>query len=165
MLSCKNSSNIKAPESLNPDLIKEEMLQANKHLVDAENEQINSLIRRHGWKMQQTGTGLRYIITGKGNGPRATQGQIVRINYEVRLISGDLVYSSDQTGPKEFKIGSGGVESGLEEAILLLRKGDQAKLVIPSYLAHGLAGDQDKIPPKATLIYEVEIIDLFNPNK
>ena len=57
-------------------------------------------------------------------------------------------------------LGSGGVESGLEEGILLLKLGDKARFIIPSYLAHGLSGDQDKIPPKATLIYTIKIIDL-----
>lgn len=147
---------------MNPDLVKEELLQANKLAVDAEDVQIKNLIQRCGWKMQETGTGLRYLIYRQGSGPVANTGQTVIIRYEVRLITGDLVYSSEHNGLKEFRIGSGGVESGLEEAILKLRKGDHAKLVIPSYLAHGLAGDQDKIPPKATLIYDVEILELFN---
>jgi len=57
-------------------------------------------------------------------------------------------------------VGHGGVESGLEEAVLLLHAGDKARIIIPSHLAYGLVGDDDKIPARATLIYEIELIEL-----
>jgi FKBP-type peptidyl-prolyl cis-trans isomerase len=59
-----------------------------------------------------------------------------------------------------FQIGHGGVETGLEEAILLMKVGDRAKLVIPSHLAHGFFGDDERIPPRATLIYDIKIVNL-----
>jgi FKBP-type peptidyl-prolyl cis-trans isomerase FkpA len=76
------------------------------------------------------------------------------------LLNGDLAYSSGQTGPKEFEIGHGGVESGLEEGILLLHVGDHAKFIVPSHLAFGLLGDQNKIPQRATLVYDIELVKL-----
>jgi len=157
---CSSPAEKAQPEQLNSNQLREELLQANKQVIDKENEQIDDLVRRYGWKMTETGTGLRYLIYQKGTGPLAKTGQWVKLNYEVRLITGDVIYSSKQSGPKEFRIGSGGVESGLEEAILKLSVGDKAKLILPSHLAHGLAGDQDKIPPKASLIYDVEVLSL-----
>lgn len=145
---------------LTREQLSEKLVRANKEAIEYENAQIEKLVDTSGWEMVRTKTGLRYQLLEKGKGPRATTGKVVRFDYEVRLFSGELVYSSAQTGPKEFMIGSGGVESGLEEAMLLLRVGDKARLVIPSYLAHGLSGDQDKIPPKATLIYTVKILEL-----
>ncbi|HOI87851.1 MAG TPA: FKBP-type peptidyl-prolyl cis-trans isomerase, partial [Lentimicrobium sp.] len=73
---------------------------------------------------------------------------------------GDEIYNSDKDGLKEFLIGRGGVESGLEEGILLLRVGDKAKFIIPSHLGFGLLGDQNLVPPKSTLIYDLELISL-----
>jgi FKBP-type peptidyl-prolyl cis-trans isomerase FkpA len=145
---------------LNQDQVTEKLLKANKIAIEFENKQINKLIDSSGWNMQVTATGLRYEIIEHGNGANAETGELARFEYETQLITGKIVYSSLQSGPKEFRIGSGGVESGLEEGILLLRAGDKARFVIPSYLAHGLSGDQDKIPPKATLIYTVKLIDL-----
>jgi len=136
------------------------LLEANKAAIEVENKQIDKLIDSTGWNMLKTATGLRYEIIEHGNGPKAETGKIARFEYEIKLISGEIIYSSKQSGPKEFRIGSGGVESGLEEGILLLKSGDKAKFVIPSFLAHGLSGDQDRIPPKATLIYTVKLIDL-----
>ncbi len=140
--------------------MKESLLNANKQAVKAENEQIEQFISRYNWKMKETGSGLRYNIYEDGNGEQATTGKIATLKYEVRLITGDIIYSSEKDGLKEFLIGRGGVESGLEEGILLLRVGDRAKFIIPSHLGFGLLGDQDKVPPKSTLIYDIELISL-----
>ena len=159
-LSCMHSPQGTKPAEIDPNTLKEPLLKANKQIVNAEDIQIRNLVERYGWHMKETGTGLRYLIYHEGSGPKTLKDKIVKINYEVRLITGDIVYSSKDTGPKEFKIGSGGVESGLEEGILLLKVGDKAKLILPSHLAWGLIGDQERIPPKSTLIYDVEVLDL-----
>jgi FKBP-type peptidyl-prolyl cis-trans isomerase len=159
-MACRNNVREAADHPEDPGALKESLVRANQHVVDTEDEQIRNLVTRYGWQMKETGTGLRYLIYHEGNGPKATTGDIAGIQYEVRLISGDVVYSSRASGIKKFKIGSGGVESGLEEGILLLRRGDKAKMILPSHLAWGLIGDQDKIPPKSTLIYDLELISL-----
>jgi FKBP-type peptidyl-prolyl cis-trans isomerase len=138
----------------------ESLLKTNHYLVKQEKEEIENYIRRHGWQMQETGSGLRYEIVSKGTGEQAVKGNVAVLDYTCRLITGDIVYSSQKDGAKTFVIGHGGVESGLEEAVLLLHRGDKARLVIPSHLAFGLLGDDNKIPPRATLIYEIELIDL-----
>lgn len=158
--SCSNKKNFIETNNLNQDQVTEKLLKANKAAIEFENKQIDKLIAGSGWNMPETATGLRYEIIEKGNGPKAETGKIARLEYETKLIDGKIIYSSDQKGPKEFRIGSGGVESGLEEGILLLQQGDRARFVIPSFLAHGLSGDQDRIPPKATLIYTIKLIDL-----
>lgn len=160
LMSCSNKKDGGKTKKLNQDQVTEKLLEANKAAVEFENNQIDKLIDSSGWKMDETATGLRYEIIEKGSGPKTETGKIARFEYEIKLISGEIIYSSKQSGPKEFRIGSGGVESGLEEGILLLSEGDKARFVIPSFLAHGLSGDQDKIPPKATLIYTIKLIDL-----
>ncbi len=160
LAACQSSHPAKDVNAVDPGVVREPLLNANKKVVETEDEQIRNFINRYGWKMNETGTGLRYLVYKHGSGPKAEHGMIARLNYEIRLITGDLVYSSKESGPKEFQIGSGGVESGLEEGILLLRTGDKAKFIMPSHLAWGLIGDQDRIPPKSTLIYDVELIEL-----
>ncbi|MFU8845127.1 MAG: FKBP-type peptidyl-prolyl cis-trans isomerase, partial [Bacteroidales bacterium] len=129
--------------------------------VMTEDQRIDDFISRHNWKMNATGTGLRFVIYRHGNGPKAEIGQVARFNYSLVLLNGDTISTSSESGPMEFMIGQGGVENGLEEGILLLKKGDRAKLIIPSHLAFGLVGDMDKIPAKATLVYDIELIDLI----
>ncbi len=136
------------------------LIKANRYMVKTEKELIENYIRRHHLTMKETGSGLRYVILKKGNGPKARKGDIAVINYTVRLITGDVVYSSETNGPKTFEIGHGNVESGLEEGILLLKKGDKAKFILPSHLAYGLHGDDNRIPPKMPIVYDVELKDL-----
>ena len=107
--------------------------------------------------METTGTGLRYMIYNKGVGARAEKGKTATINFNVRLITGDVCYSSKESGAKDMKLGESGEISGLEEGLLLLRVGDKARFIIPSHLAFGLLGDEDKIPKRATLVYDVEL--------
>jgi FKBP-type peptidyl-prolyl cis-trans isomerase len=138
--------------------LKEALIQANKQAVRTEEEQIIDFLRRYKWDMDETGSGLRYMIYHQGTGEPANTGDIVELEYTTRVITGDLVYSSDTTGPMIFKVGKGEVISGLEEGILLLHVGDKAKFIIPSHLAFGLTGDDDKILGKSTLIYDIEFI-------
>lgn len=160
LYSCSNKKVVNESVVLSQRQVTEKLLEANIAAIEVENKQIDKLIDSLGWNMNKTATGLRYEMLEKGDGPKAEFGEMARFEYETKLMNSEIIYSSVQSGPKEFKIGSGGVESGLEEGILLLRKGDKARLIIPSYLAHGLSGDQDRIPPKATLIYTLKLIDL-----
>ncbi|MCG3164282.1 MAG: hypothetical protein POELPBGB_00036 [Bacteroidia bacterium] len=149
------------PEKVeNPEQYNEQLVNVNKGMVQKESEEIENYIKRHNWEMQSTGTGLRYQIYKHGTGEAATDGKIAVLIYTLNLLDGTECYSSDKTGPKEFRIGKGGVESGLEEGIKLLKVGDKAKFIFPPHLAHGLTGDDDKIPARATLVYDVELVQL-----
>jgi len=159
LLSCGNKT--KQHHKIDKQEIEESLVKVNKKLVKSEDEQITDYITRYGWEMNETGTGLRYMIYKHGTGPLATKGQRVKVNFTVSLLNGEVCYSSDTEGLKEFEIGKGGVESGLEEGILLMKKGDQAKIIIPSHLAFGLLGDTEKIPAKATLVYDIELVELI----
>jgi FKBP-type peptidyl-prolyl cis-trans isomerase len=138
----------------------ERMVEVNKILVKKDAERIAAYVDRHNWDMTETQTGLWYMICFKGKGAEAQPAMIATINYSISLLDGSKCYSSDNTGPKQFKIGQGGVESGLEEGILLMHEGDKARFVMPPHLAYGLVGDNNKIPPRAIIIYEVELIKL-----
>ncbi|MDA9267163.1 FKBP-type peptidyl-prolyl cis-trans isomerase [Salibacteraceae bacterium] len=111
--------------------------------------------------MTKTGTGLRYMVyEGKGEGEKAKDGQIATLDYKVSLMDGVEVYSSKEDGPRSFMIGQDNVETGLHEAVTYLKLGDKAHVILPSHLAHGLTGDNNKIPPRSTVIYNLELIGL-----
>jgi FKBP-type peptidyl-prolyl cis-trans isomerase FkpA len=137
------------------------LVKVNRYLVKKEEIEINDLVRRYGWKMEVSKSGLRSMIYVQGVGEPVVRGKLVTIRYEVKLIDGTLVYSSEQDGLKQFTVGKGGIESGIEEGILLLKVGDRAKFILPSHLAFGLLGDDRQIPPKSTLIYDIEVVDLY----
>lgn len=132
----------------------------NKYLLKQDSERIESYIKRHGWKTQTTETGLRYEIYEHGTGDNLTPGDIAEINYKIELLDGTKCYDSDTTGTKKIKLGKGGVESGLEQGLLLMKVGDKARFIMPPYLAQGLLGDFKRIPARATIIYFVELKDI-----
>ena len=139
---------------------KKSLIKVNKYLVKKDAEIIRDFVERRNWNMDTTETGLWYMIYKKGNGKKAKTDKIATINYSIDLLDGSHCYSSDSLCPKKFRIGKGGVESGLEEGILLLREGDRAKFILPPYMAHGLLGDEKKIPPRAILLYDIELIQI-----
>ncbi len=161
LASCGNTDNpVGKNKVIVIDSIKKPLENANKSLVKKEEQQIKDFTTRYNWNMNETGTGLRYMIYKKGSGKKAEKGKIAKFNYEVKLITGDICYSSKTDGAQEFLIGKGGVISGLEEGILLLKVGDKAKFIIPSHLAFGLLGDEDKVPKRATLVYDLELLEV-----
>ncbi len=141
-------------------ITQEDLINANRKLVGKDAEEIKDYLRENNLEMTETNTGLWYNIEKEGAGPMAKKGDIAKIAYKIALLDGTLCYSSDSLGLKEFKIGQGGVESGLEEGILLLNKGAKARFILPPHRAHGLVGDDDKIPAHSTIIYDVELVDL-----
>lgn len=139
----------------------ESLVKANQEAVRAEKEQIDDYILRHNLKMETTSTGIRYMITKQGIGAKVQPGRSVKLSYIVTLLTGDTVYTALKDGPLVFVVGKGQVITGLEEAILLLRVGDRAKIIIPSHLAFGLIGDQKKILHKASLVYDIDFISMY----
>jgi FKBP-type peptidyl-prolyl cis-trans isomerase FkpA len=140
---------------------REQLMDANKADTRRESDDIDAYVRRHGWEMKASGTGLRYqFISQSAHGDTAKTGQWAKVSYKVFLLDGTLCYSSDKDGLKDFKIGEDHVESGIHEVILLMKTGDRMRFILPSARAHGLLGDGDKIPPRAPVMYEVQLISL-----
>jgi len=159
-VACSNQGSVKEPNIKDYVALEKQILKMNSYLVALEDSTINEFVKRKEWNMEESGTGLRWMMVEEGDGEKAISGQMVNLEYKVYLLDGRLIYSSDVTGPKSFLIGHGGVESGLEEAILFLKLGDKARFILPSHLAYGLQGDGNLVPARASLLYEVKLIDL-----
>ncbi|WP_394420815.1 peptidylprolyl isomerase [Tenacibaculum mesophilum] len=109
----------------------------------------------------ETPSGLRYKILQSGDGKQATKGAMVSVHYKGQLLDGTVFDSSyKRKQPIDFAIGVGQVIPGWDEGIQLLKVGDKARLVIPSDLAYGAQGAGGVIPPNATLIFDVELMNV-----
>jgi|TARA_B110000908_G_scaffold170958_1_gene232105 FKBP-type peptidyl-prolyl cis-trans isomerase len=109
----------------------------------------------------ETPSGLRYEILQKGEGKKATKGANVSVHYKGQLLDGTVFDSSyKRKQPIDFPVGVGQVIAGWDEGIQLLKVGDKARFVIPSNLAYGESGAGGVIPPNATLIFDVELMDV-----
>lgn len=109
----------------------------------------------------KTESGLRYKMIQKGSGKQAEKGKKVSVHYQGSLENGQVFDSSyKRKQPIDFQLGVGQVISGWDEGIALLQVGDKARFVIPSHLGYGSRGAGGVIPPDATLIFDVELMDV-----
>lgn len=143
--------------------LKEPLVEINKELVEMDEGRIKAYVQRRNWNMKKSQTGLWYMIYEHGNGDSAAIGKVAEIKFTISLLDGTVCYTSDSLGEKIFRIHLGNVETGLEEGILFMQEGDKARFIMPPHLAHGLLGDRKKIPPRETILYDVELINLYEP--
>jgi peptidylprolyl isomerase len=108
-----------------------------------------------------TASGLQYTETAPGDGPQPQPGDSVAVHYTGTLTDGAVFDSSyNRNEPFRFPLGLGQVIPGWDEGIALMNQGGQAILVIPPELAYGEEGFQGVIPPNATLIFDVELVEV-----
>ena len=109
----------------------------------------------------KTDSGLEYHEIKAGRGARAEAGKTVSVHYEGKFPDGEIFDSSYERGqPIEFELGRGQVIKGWDEGIALMKVGGEAQLIIPPELGYGERGAGGIIPPSATLIFNVELVDI-----
>jgi FKBP-type peptidyl-prolyl cis-trans isomerase FkpA len=95
-----------------------------------------------------------------GTGPEAKTGDKVKVHYTGTLMNGKQFDSSVGKDPFEFTLGQGGVIKGWDEGVPGMHVGGKRKLTIPWKLAYGEAGSGEKIPPKAALKFDIELLEI-----
>ena len=109
----------------------------------------------------KTPSGLEYIEIEAGTGAQAVAGKTVSVHYTGKFPDGKVFDSSISRGePISFQLGAGRVIKGWDEGIALMKVGGKAQLTIPSNLAYGERGAGGVIPPNATLVFDVELVDV-----
>lgn len=121
----------------------------------------NTLIERTYPTAHKLPSGLRYVVRDPGTGDATPPlGSVITCNYAGRLLDGQEFDSSYRRGvPFQFRLGAGQVIKGWDEAFALMHKGERCTLIVPYWLGYGVNGSPPKIPGKAVLIFEVELID------
>jgi FKBP-type peptidyl-prolyl cis-trans isomerase len=105
-------------------------------------------------------SGLLYIVRDPGTGSQTPRiGQEVTVNYDARLLDGTPFDSSAKHGAAyTFRLGTGAVIQGWDDALLTMKKGEKRTLIVPYWLGYGITGHPPVIPPRATLIFDVELV-------
>jgi FKBP-type peptidyl-prolyl cis-trans isomerase FkpA len=156
MVSCNNSSEKKV---IRRKPGKNELADINSYFVQKDRERIQNYIERKNLRMKESGSGLWYEITREGEGRTFRDDDKISFNYDCTLLDGTLCYSSEKLGPKEFILGKGEIEAGLNEGLRMLRPGGEAIFILPPFLAYGLVGDGKSIPSRAIIVYNIKILN------
>ncbi|MEO8591650.1 MAG: FKBP-type peptidyl-prolyl cis-trans isomerase [Flavobacteriales bacterium] len=130
----------------------------NRDAVKLENRDIDLYAQRNSLELEKSGTGVRHRLLRDSAGPTARPGEWATVNYRMELLNGDSAYASEPGKPESFKIEEDDVESGLHEAIQKLSPGDSAVIIIPSYRAYGLIGDQQRVPMRSSVVYHIGLV-------
>jgi FKBP-type peptidyl-prolyl cis-trans isomerase FkpA len=125
---------------------------------------LQEYIKKNNLNVQRDSSGVYYMVTSPGTGPKPKVGQTVSVKYTGKLLDGKVFDSSEKAPnngkPIDFAIGVGQVIPGWDKAIPLLNKGSKAVLLIPSPMAYGQRGAGTDIPADAPLRFEVELVDV-----
>jgi FKBP-type peptidyl-prolyl cis-trans isomerase len=165
----KDSVNVQAFQDKIQDFFKVESDRASKNEV----ARVNNYISSKSLKPVVTASGLNYVITKQGSGPKAAVGDTVEFNYTVSLLSGTIFDTSlpalskkaskfdptRQYTPIKLPVGNGSTIPGFEEGLMLFPAGTKATLILPSKLAYGDQGGA--LPPFTPLAFELEILKVI----
>lgn len=166
VVSCKSNgeqTEIKDPYSKVKAEKQEETIQINKDMLDVNRDIVEKYIARHNWEMTETESGLLYMIYAKTNDTEVKSGDVVEFSFKTSLLNGVVLYDSDATGNRKMTIDRNQEESGLNEGLKLMKKGEKAYFILQPHLAFGVAGDSYKIPPYSVLVYDIEVVDIKSP--
>ena len=139
-----------------------------------ESTKIKAYVSSKSLKPTVTASGLNYVVSTQGSGPKANPGDTILVNYTGMFLSGKVFDSSlsevaKKNGtfnpqrpyePLKLPVGMNGSIAGFEEGLMLLPKGAKATLILPSSLAYGEQGNQG-IPPFTPLIFEVDVVNII----
>jgi len=128
---------------------------------DSEESLINDYVVKNGIKVKPTATGLYIVKSVNGKGKMIKVGSKIKVHYTGKLLDGTVFDSSVERGePFSLTAGDGGVIPGWEEALLLLRGGDKATVLIPSKQAYGARGAGYVIPPYTPIVFDIEVVSV-----
>lgn len=164
MVACSGQQDREPADLRSPREIRENRIEAQRDFLERENASIESYIADRGFSMQRSGTGIYYQIEPDSlTGATASEGDRVVYHYEVYLLNGEKIYSSGGR-PAQLRVDREDAIIGLHEALKKLSVGQKGRFIIPSHLAYGVAGDQQKVPPLTALQYNLELLAI-NPKQ
>lgn len=158
LIACQNNEPKKDLSFDSKESYEETIIASHQAFLKKEKEKIASFMDSLGLVFNKTGTGLRYAITQTSNGDSLGTGDIAVIRYKLKSLEGKLLYETRPELAHEFAVDFDEVESGLHEAIKYLKVGEEAIVILPAHLAHGITGDQAAIPSQTTLVYYLTVV-------
>ena len=162
MASCGDRTPIVDLEPDNSTRYKENMINANRVVIQSESTQIEGYLQRRGMETKMLPCGALYHEYTHGNGTAINPDDTVVVTYRLEALDGTPFYTR-QTDT--LTVGRRQVTVALDDLLLQLPCGSQAWLIAPSNTAYGVAGDGDRVPSRTVIIYNIVSINKFHLNK
>ena len=126
-----------------------------------EEEALQKYITENNITAEPTESGLYFIQTQEGKGPKAEDGKTITMHYTGKFLDGTTFDSSIQRGkPMEFVLGQQPFIAGFEEAVRMMNAGSKATVIMPSKIAYGPSSPYSPFPPFTTLVFDLEMISI-----
>ena len=155
-VSCGDRTPVVELQPEQSELMKENMINANRVVIQSEATQIESYIQRRGWQTRQLPSGACFYVSQQGEGPAILSNDKVEVTYRLEGLDGTPFYTHQVD---TLVVGHRDVTTALDELLLQLRYGSQAYLIAPSNSAYGVVGDGDRVPSRTVLVYIVTNIN------
>ncbi|MBN2778904.1 MAG: FKBP-type peptidyl-prolyl cis-trans isomerase [Bacteroidales bacterium] len=126
---------------------------------DIEMELLSKYLKNANITVEPCESGMYYVEQYKGTGKNIKPGDVVSVNYTVKLVDGQVLETTYNRAPMSFKYGEDQMIDAWNEGISKMNEGGRAMFICPSKIAYGAEGTSD-IPPYSTLIFEVEVINV-----
>ncbi len=142
--------------------VKENMINANRVVIQSEATQIDAYIQRRGWKTTPLRCGARYLLLEKGEGASIQAEDTVVVTYRLEALDGTPIYRH-QTDT--LVVGHREVTPALDELLEELTYGSTCWMIAPSNSAYGVVGDGDRVASRTVIVYNIQEIKKKNNNK
>ena len=155
LAACKDRTTV---IEISPDkstLVKENMINANRVVIQSESTQIDAYLARRGWQMKSLPCGALYRMKSEGNGGLIQPDDTVIVTYRLEALDGTPFYTR-QTDT--LVVGRRQVTVALDDLLQQLRYGSQAQMIAPSNSAYGVVGDGDRVASRTVIVYDINEI-------
>ncbi|WP_417444289.1 gliding motility-associated peptidyl-prolyl isomerase GldI [Joostella sp.] len=158
----------KQPEARRPVSVKSgsfmrASIERNKGLLDYEEKLIDSIIARdtaNTYHSSSNGYSYYFNVHDSTQSYTPKEGDVVKINYDIRTLNNETIYTSEEIGIVDFRIDKEDYFPGLRTAVKLLKEGEKATFLFPSSLAYGYHGDEDKVGTNQAVISTITLLDI-----
>jgi FKBP-type peptidyl-prolyl cis-trans isomerase len=165
LLSACSEAQTEEPKGQEQKPSQEQLIDKNRELLEQERKRITEFIEANKFEMKQTGSGMYYMFLKDSSYTgdfRFTEGDQIKYHYRITLLDGTPIANSKDDGTRVITINKDNTHIGLHEAFMLMTIGDEMLLILPSHLAYGISHNEDDVPPRSTIIYELKPIEKLN---
>lgn len=155
MAACGDRTPVIELESDKTAAVKENMINANRVVIQSEATQIEAYVQRRGWEMKTLRCGAQYLLQSRGDGARVEPDDTVVVSYRLEALDGSPIYRR-QTDT--LVVGRREVTVALDNLLEEVTYGSKAWLIAPSNSAYGVVGDGDRVGSRTVIVYDIQEI-------